>query len=185
MLTKSEFKTLATYDCEKADSIPYFSFAGLSTICRIPKIVDGDTCDLLFWYRGQMLRTRVRVNGVDTPEKRPRVADEKLKEMEKKCGYIVKERLEQHIDHRLCYVEFDKDDKYGRPLVTLYKLPTDKTDKELHRIWKKNACNMPEKYNIADWLVERGYAHRYDGGTKTPWTEYELVGIIKEYENET
>lgn len=176
MLTKQEFRYISTYECSKANEIPYFSFAGLSTLCRVTKVVDGDTCDLVLWYRGQILRLRVRVNGIDTPEKRPR-GDSPTKELEKQCGYIVRDILISHIGNRMCYVDIHDNDKYGRPLVTLYTLPSDKTDEELYSIWKKNAYDMPQKYSVGEWLISNGYAHAYDGGTKSEWTENELIRI--------
>lgn len=77
---------------------------------KVVKVIDGDTVDLeidLGFNVG--FKTRVRLIGVDTPEKWfP-------------YGKVVKAYLKQEIEGKDVYVDVTKKDKYGRYLVTLYK----------------------------------------------------------------
>ena len=116
---------------------------------EINRVVDGDTIDVTIDLGFDLYKKeRVRVAGVDTPEKRTR--DEEEKALGLDATYWMKEKLEGAIDG-------DDDlvirtelvggmDKYGRLLGWLYI-----GDAEL---------------SLNEQMIEEGYAWAYDGGTK-------------------
>ena len=118
-------------------------------VIEINRVVDGDTIDVTIDLGFDLYKKeRVRVAGVDTPEKRTRDLDEK--ELGIDATNWMKEQLEGAID--------GDDDliirtelvggmgKYGRLLGWLYI-----GDAEL---------------SLNEMMIEDGYAWAYDGGTK-------------------
>ena len=118
-------------------------------VVEITRVVDGDTIDVTIDLGFDLYKKeRVRVAGVDTPEKRTRDDEEKALGLD--ATYWMKEKLEGAID--------GDDDlvirtelvggmgKYGRLLGWLYI-----GDAEL---------------SLNEQMIEEGYAWAYDGGTK-------------------
>ena len=118
-------------------------------VIEINRVVDGDTIDVTIDLGFDLYKKeRVRVAGVDTPEKRTRDLEEKALGLD--ATNWMKEQLEGAID--------GEDDlvirtelvggmgKYGRLLGWLYI-----GDAEL---------------SLNELMIEEGYAWAYDGGTK-------------------
>jgi len=118
-------------------------------VIEINRVVDGDTIDVTIDLGFDLYKKeRVRVAGVDTPEKRTRDLEEKALGLDATNG--MKEKLEGAID--------GEDDlvirtelvggmgKYGRLLGWLY-IGTD-------------------ELSLNEQMIEEGYAWEYDGGTK-------------------
>ena len=118
-------------------------------VVEINRVVDGDTIDVTIDLGFDLFKKeRVRVAGVDTPEKRTRDDEEKALGLD--ATYWMKAKLEGAID--------GDDDlvirtelvggmgKYGRLLGWLYI-----GDAEL---------------SLNEQMIEEGYAWAYDGGTK-------------------
>jgi micrococcal nuclease len=110
-------------------------------IREVVKIVDGDTVDVILDLGFDMFKKeRIRLNGIDAPESRT------LDTEEKALGIDAKEFLERRLeDCDNLWVATEKDGKYGRMLGD---------------IW----CSAT---NINEEMVLRGYAWKYEGGTKT------------------
>lgn len=90
-----------------------------------------------------MFEIRTRLLGIDTPEMKP------LKTIPNREEHIEKAKnarnfLANLIENKIITVEFNSNDKYGRPLSTIYYL----------------------NQNINKLMVEKGFAKAYDGGTK-------------------
>ena len=109
----------------------------------VDRIVDGDTIDISIDLGFDLTKKeRVRLAGIDTPEKRTK--DQKEKEM----GYQATEFLEMHLmEAKKLTVKTEKEGKFGRMLGWLYKSETDTT-------------------SINQIMIDKGYAWSYDGGTK-------------------
>ena len=109
----------------------------------VDRIVDGDTIDISIDLGFDLTKKeRVRLAGIDTPEKRTK--DQKEKEM----GYQATEFLEMHLmEATKLTVKTEKDGKFGRMLGWLYKTDTD-------------------TMSINQIMIDKGYAWAYDGGTK-------------------
>ena len=123
-------------------------------IKSVDKIVDGDTIDVTIDLGFDILhKTRVRLYGINTPEKRTRDLEEK------KRGYAASERLTELIlscfieDHYLVLQTKEKG-KYGRYLGILIRRVDDAKEGE-----------NPE-LDLNQQLVLEGHAVDYFGGKR-------------------
>ena len=130
---------------------------------EIKKVLDGDTIDVIIDLGFDLAKTeRVRIAGVDTPEKRTRNLEEKALGID--ATEWLKDKLESAID--------GDDDlvirtelvggvgKYGRLLGWLYIGDSD--------------------LSLNEQMITEGYAWAYDGGTKQKNFE-ELREIRRSY----
>tara|TARA_R100001510_G_scaffold54013_1_gene56209 strand:+ start:49 stop:513 length:465 start_codon:yes stop_codon:yes gene_type:complete len=132
-------------------------------VTQITKVLDGDTIDVIIDLGFDLAKSeRVRVAGVDTPEKRTRNLEEKALGID--ATEWLKDKLEGAID--------GDDDliirtelvggvgKYGRLLGWLYIGDSD--------------------VSLNEQMITEGYAWEYDGGTKKKDFE-ELREIRRQY----
>ena len=122
----------------------------------VDRVVDGDTIDISIDLGFDLTKKeRVRLAGIDTPEKRTK------NEKEKEMGYQATEFLEMHLmEATKLTVRTEKDGKFGRMLGWLYKTDTD-------------------TMSINQIMIDKGYAWSYDGGTK----EKNLDDLMAKREN--
>jgi endonuclease YncB( thermonuclease family) len=118
-------------------------------IVEINRVLDGDTLDVTIDLGFDLYKKeRVRVAGVDTPEKRTRNLEEKALGIE--ATNWLKEKLEGAIsgdDELSVRTELvGGTGKYGRLLGWLYI--------------------GDELLSLNEQMITEGYAHEYDGGTK-------------------
>ena len=118
-------------------------------VTEIVKVVDGDTIDVIIDLGFDLYKKeRVRVAGVDTPEKRTRNLEEK--ELGIDATNWLKDQLESAIDGEddlVIRTEIDGGfGKYGRLLGWLYI--------------------GEDTESINERMIAEGYAWSYDGGTK-------------------
>ncbi len=118
-------------------------------VIKINRVVDGDTIDVTIDLGFDLYKKeRVRVAGVDTPEKRTRNLEEKALGID--ATNWLKKELEGAIsgdDDLIIRTELDGGvGKYGRLLGWLYIGDGD--------------------VSLNEEMIEQGYAHAYDGGTK-------------------
>ena len=118
-------------------------------VIEINRVVDGDTIDVTIDLGFDLYKKeRVRVAGVDTPEKRTRNLEEK--ELGIDATYWIQEKLEGAVagdDDLIIRTELDGGvGKYGRLLGWLYVGDSD--------------------VSLNEQMIDEGYAHPYDGGTK-------------------
>ena len=109
---------------------------------RVLRVVDGDTIDIVIDLGfGLSKKERVRVAGIDTPEKRTRDP------IEKKYGLEATDFMTKLLENsKVLVVRTEKDGKYGRMLGWFYD----------------DANHM----SLNEQMIECGYAWEYDGGTK-------------------
>jgi len=118
-------------------------------VTEVTKIVDGDTIDVVIDLGFDIYKhERVRVAGVDTPEKRTRDLEEKALGLD--ATNWMKHTLEDTIngEHELTIRTELKGGmgKYGRLLGWLYV--------------------GDDEVSLNEQMIEEGYAWEYDGGTK-------------------
>ena len=118
-------------------------------VIEINRVVDGDTIDVTIDLGFDLFKKeRVRVAGVDTPEKRTRDLEEK--ELGIDATNWLKEKLEGAVagdDDLIIRTELDGGvGKYGRLLGWLYV--------------------GADELSLNEQMISEGYAHAYDGGTK-------------------
>ena len=132
-------------------------------VIEINRVVDGDTIDVTIDLGFDLYKKeRVRVAGVDTPEKRTRNLEEK--ELGIHATNWLKEKLEDTIagdDELSIRTELVGGvGKYGRLLGWLYIGDSD--------------------VSLNEQMIDEGYAWEYDGGTKQKNFE-ELREIRRKY----
>ena len=118
-------------------------------VTKINRVVDGDTIDVTIDLGFDLLKKeRVRIAGVDTPEKRTRDLEEKALGLDATAW--MKEKLEGAIkgdDELTIRTELKGGvGKYGRLLGWLYVGDDD--------------------FSLNEQMITEGYAWEYDGGTK-------------------
>ena len=118
-------------------------------VTEITKVLDGDTIDVLIDLGFDLFKKeRVRIAGVDTPEKRTRNLEEKALGID--ATNWLKEKLESTLagdDELTIRTELVGGvGKYGRLLGWLY-------------VGESNV-------SLNEQMITEGYAHPYDGGTK-------------------
>ena len=118
-------------------------------VISIDKVVDGDTIDVTIDLGFDLYKKeRVRVAGVDTPEKRTRNLEEKALGLDATAW--IKNKLEGAVDgddDLIIRTELDGGvGKYGRLLGWLYIGDAD--------------------VSLNEQMITEGYAWAYDGGTK-------------------
>ena len=129
-------------------------------VTKIKKVLDGDTIDVIIDLGFDLAKTeRVRIAGVDTPEKRTRDLEEKALGLD--ATNWMKGKLEETIkgDEELIIRTELKGGvgKYGRLLGWLYVGDDD--------------------VSLNEQMITEGYAHAYDGGTKN--MDLEALRVIR------
>ena len=118
-------------------------------VTKINKVLDGDTIDVTIDLGFDLYKKeRVRIAGVDTPEKRTRNLEEK--ELGIDATNWLKKELEDVLagdDELIVRTELHGGvGEYGRLLGWLYV--------------------GDETVSLNEQMITQGYAHAYDGGTK-------------------
>jgi endonuclease YncB( thermonuclease family) len=139
-------------DCT-SENTPEYTFEGLKKIVKVIKVIDGDTVDIALHHESmsKIFKHRVRLYGIDTPEKRPPKNDpnrDKEIEASKKSSDALTNYLKNN--DNIVLALFYKSDKYGRLMCTFY----DKTGEDINK-----------------WMISQGFAYEYFGKTKQKYTE--------------
>jgi micrococcal nuclease len=134
------------------ENTPSYTYEHMRKMVKVLRVVDGDTVDIALQEEtGKIFKHRVRLYGIDTPEKRPSASDpEREKEIaaSKRSSEALMDKLKEN-DH-LVIALFYKPDKYGRLMCTFYDKQGD---------------------DINQWMVKSGFAYEYFGKTKKAFCE--------------
>lgn len=120
------------------DTIP---FVPPITLGKVIKVYDGDTFTLaaqLPYDTTITYRFSIRLNGIDSPEIKTNVA------IEKQLAIVSRDALSNLIMDKIVSLKNISIEKYGRILADVYL-------DDLH---------------VNKWMIEKGYAIKYNGGTK-------------------
>jgi micrococcal nuclease len=114
---------------------------------KVVRVIDGDTldCDIDLGFH-IFVRKRVRLDGIDAPEKNSRIAYDR--DIAAKATSRAKIALEDKTV--ILQTKLDKSDKFGRVLGIIFESQKEMIDNQ--------------SFNIK--LVQEGLASRYDGGKK-------------------
>ena len=125
--------------------------------CMVLRVVDGDTV-MLLQDKGNYAYNvlKVRLAGIDAPEKRPRVGTQSQREHEKVLAEAATRRLEQLIGGQEIMIRTQKTGKFGRWLAVL-EAPGGEIQVEI--------LDTPKSANQI--LLDEGHAVVY--GQKRPW----------------
>ena len=143
----------AVYQNATDENTPYYSYENRKQKVKVLRVVDGDTVDIAMYHAetNQIFKYRVRLYGIDTPEKRPSKSDpnrEKEIAASKQSSKGMTDKLQEN--KNIVTALFYKPDKYGRLLCTFYD-------------------NKGEDINA--WMIQQGYATSYFGKTKKSYEE--------------
>jgi endonuclease YncB( thermonuclease family) len=150
-------------------SAPYLDKLSYTITGYVVSVYDGDTFTLAVYHQiprcsasqsdasqsdasqsdglfdKKIVRVKCRMNGIDTPEMKPPKSQEN-RDAEKAKAREAKQFVETIILNKYIRVHVDGLDKYGRWLVMV---------------------SCPDTGNdLAEMLLTKGHAYRYDGGTK-------------------
>ena len=129
-------------------------------VTKIDKVLDGDTIDVTIDLGFDLFKKeRVRIAGVDTPEKRTRDLEEKA------LGIDATEWMKKHLEDTIAGDEeltirtelVGGMGKYGRLLGWLYV--------------------GEDLISLNELMIDEGYAWEYDGGTKQK--DFEQLRVIR------
>jgi len=113
----------------------------------VVKVYDGDTItvatplDVRFCGKPTLYRFRVRLRGIDAPEIKATSEEEKTK------AVVARDALSAQIMGQEVLLRNVGNEKYGRVLADVYF----------------------QQVHMNQWMLEKGYAQAYDGGTKLPF----------------
>lgn len=139
-----QIKKLQELDCSK---VKRFSFDRIETYARVENIYDGDTITIIFEWKNTLIKTNIRLDGIDAPELHSDV------ETERNVCLKGIDILNQMIGNKVVRVIMGKMDKYGRVLSIVYNL---------------------DNININQYLLDYNYVRAYKGGKKREWSQSEL-----------
>ncbi len=129
------------------DTTEKFSLAGRDQPAKVVRVVDGDTVDLaLELFPDQFYQFRVRLYGIDTPEKRP-PKNSPHRDEEIDAAKRSTEALTTYLygtGYMVDRAVFREADKYGRWLCDFY----------INGI------------HVNEWMIKTGHAKPYFGGQK-------------------
>jgi endonuclease YncB( thermonuclease family) len=126
------------------------------------RVLDGDTIEVLgqIWTGGVYVKQKVRLAGIDTPEK--------TTDAGKAVRKHIFDLLEVLKDFTVVCTE---DDKYSGRFVGQVLID----GKKLNSISPNSRYVHVESLN--QYLLLEGLAKKYDGGTKSVWTREELRNV--------
>lgn len=125
------------------------------------RVLDGDTIEVLgqIWTGGVYVKQKVRLSGVDTPEKNT--------EAGKAVRRHIIELLSALKEFKVVCTE---EDKYNGRFVGEILVDGDK----LNQTVSNTICEYVGEVSLNDYLIEEELAKCYGGGTKSKWTDEEL-----------
>jgi len=131
----------------------FYTLNKFNTWAKIVHVYDGDTVHAVFTHpdSSKIYKYKIRLAHIDTPELNSKNPKEVKKAKE------AKKIVEEMIQDKIVYLELEGEDKYGRLLSNIY----------INNI------------NLNEFLIEKDYAYRYEGGTKKIFGKKEIIKTIK------
>jgi endonuclease YncB( thermonuclease family) len=142
-ICQSVDKKLNNFD----DSIELFSLEGKKLRAKIVRVYDGDTCFAVFLLNNKPVKFKIRMDGYDSPEMKPPLAQEN-RDKEIKAANKAKEELQNLVLNKIVDLQCGKWDKYGRLLAKIYV--------------DSNNKNIYVNYH----MIKNVFGYPYEGGTK-------------------
>ena len=127
----------------------FYTLKECSTWAKIVHVYDGDTVHAVFVQPNSTIiyKYKLRLAHIDTPELKSNNIEEIKKAKE------AKKIVEDMILNKIVYLELEGEDKYGRLLANIYI----------------------NNLNLNEYLIEKKYAYRYEGGKKKNFEEINSV----------
>lgn len=127
--------------------LPEFGMQGEIFQAKILRVIDGDTAVIAFERRGEQVRYRLRLDGINAPEMKPRLSIPK----EERDHIIAKAKestkaLRDRVQGRIVQLQCVKFDCFGRILGILH--------------------TKDDSVSVNDWMIKNGYAVEFHGEKK-------------------
>ncbi len=130
------------------ENTPIFNMLGRTCLVKVIEVYDGDTLTISFPFDGKIYRQRCRIDGVDCAEIRTR------NKVEKAFGFEAKNHLEPLLFNHIVQARFNKSDKFGRLLATVWFV------------------QQESGITVDKYMIEQGYGYEYHGGKKRKFEEW-------------
>lgn len=128
-------------NCIDCTLVKKFSLEDQVFDAKVIKVYDGDTVTVVFKFNGEYYKWLCRLDGIDTPELKTSIKEEKQEAVKARDFLIEK------IFNKIVQIHCGDFDKYGRLLCKIFY----------------------ENVNINELMIQDGYAVAYFGGTKNIW----------------
>lgn len=146
------------------------TFKGLTKLVRLVDIYDGDTFKVVTCINKNepYFEYSLRLSGFDTPEIKP-LLKEPNRELHKAAGLAVRDRLKDLYSPGYVFlVDFEREDKYGRLLGTVYTT--------------KRGCfglgPVRKDKNLCQWIIDQKWGLPYGGQKKQEFSKEYLEDIM-------
>jgi len=157
----------SSLDKRTEENTEWLSFAGKVLTVKCVGVYDADTITIIIPLRDSFYKTKARLYGIDTAEKR--TSNPKEKEVALEGARFV----EGAILNKTFKVACGDWDKYGRLLVTVYVARLRGADKVgLARLRGADKDGLDWERSLNNEIVQKGYGYAYDGGTKKKFDEW-------------
>jgi endonuclease YncB( thermonuclease family) len=165
----SNFTEYCSLKNTSPETIQKRTFKNVNRYAKIVNIYDGDTFTIItkMQKKEPYYSYQLRLLGIDAPEMKPNlnIAD---RELHVSAAMYVRDVLKSLLPvNSIIWVEFVKEDKYGRLLGSVWTV-------------KKKFCGLWQckEVNLCDWLVGHNLVLAYDGKAKTNFTKPFLLNIL-------
>jgi len=155
-------------NCELS-TYPLFSLKNYITYAKLLSNYDGDTADIILFYKDIPMHLKARFYGYDSNEMKPSLKDpdrdskkQKAIEAKNRLWYLCTKEEEIKSHKTLIKIKCGDYDKYGRLLIVAFN---EEFDFETN-INKNKSDDELFKYSINCQMINEGHGYRYYGGTK-------------------
>lgn len=98
---------------------PLYTMKGKGLFCKVIDVYDGDTCNIVFEDKNELVHRRFRLYGINCKEMKPLKSIENRDEYIK-CAKEAKKALETKVLNQVVWIEFVEEEKFGRLMGTIY-----------------------------------------------------------------
>ena len=148
------------------NDIPFFDFKNETFTVKVVDVYDGDTCTVVFKYKNELVKFKVRCMGYDSPEMKPPLSDKNRKNI-----------IEKAIEARNYFIDLTSNCKLSSDVsYSKNELKNILSEKNTKLI--KMECHGMDKYgrmlgtffvnnvNVNNIMIKNNHGYPYYGGTK-------------------
>ena len=152
-------KRLRSYTHENTE---YYHFDDKKFYCKVVGVYDGDTITVIVRLNKGYYKYKVRMSGYDSPEMKPRLNNINREQIIADANRA-KKVLSELILNKIVVIHVQNKtwDKYGRLLGVVYS-----------QIPKRGITMKSYRFNVNEYMIERGLGYVYNGGTKKTLSQH-------------
>lgn len=169
-MSKRKHKLRGSKKYPPNENVPYIPMKGEIIPAKVINVYDGDTLTVLYKYKKVYLKVKIRILGIDTPEKIVRKSKDEKKTkrdlLEEQAGSKVANLVKRMLDGKEIYIRIDKFDKYGGRVNAIVYI-------------QQGGSKKDNWTTLHEYLIMKKYAMAYNGGKKEKWTTKQLKYILE------